>query len=79
MQRSYDFCLSDGEEVTKYNTTKLRSKNICLDLSLRKVCGGKRNERDMMVNGSLEYGQFDFLLYWEVGVGRQRRIDFVIH
>lgn len=52
VQRSYDFRFPDGEEVTKYNTTKVRSRNICLDLSLRKVCGGKKNERDMMVNGS---------------------------
>lgn len=28
----------------------------------------------MIANGSLEYGQFDFLLYWEVGVGRQKGI-----
>lgn len=40
---------------------------------------GEKNERDTMVNGSLEYGQFDFLLYWEVGVVRQKRIEFVIH
>lgn len=57
---------------TKHNTTEIKSKNICLDLSLRKVCGREKNERDMMVSGSLECGQFDFLLYWEMGVGRRK-------